>query len=243
MKRIFLTGLFCLCAGFASAADSPPFEQANQKAKAGDFSGAAAIYREILSDEGPRASVLFNLGNCEQRLGRYGPAILAYERARLLTPRDPDLRANLTLARKAAAVFEEPGRFPQVDAFVGYLSLNEWSWLVAGSALFLGGLGVTCGLVRLPRRAVMGSAAVALLVLVLGAVALYLRRDEGNRGVVLSGNATVRLSPFKEAESLGTPGPGRIVHILKKHGGFHFVEVPGTGLRGWMTDKDVGAIH
>jgi tetratricopeptide (TPR) repeat protein len=244
MKRAFLTIMLFLAAAVASGASS--FEQANRQFSDGDIAGAAALYQEILDSDGPNAAVLFNLGNCEQRLGNFGPAILAYERARLLTPRDPDLSANLALARKAAAVFEEPSPHPRLHAVLNYLSLNEWSWLVAGSALFLGALAVACGLVRLPRRwmnlSVRIATGVAVVMIFAGAAALYLRRDEGNRGVVLSDRANVRLSPFEKAESLGSPGPGRIVHLLKSDGAYHFVEVPGTKLQGWMSDKDVGII-
>ncbi len=245
MKHIFLTILYGLLAALA-VADESRFDQANRQFEAGDIAGAASIYQEILAIDGPSASVLYNLGNCEQRLGKYGYAILAYERARLLTPRDPDLLANLDLARKAATAFDESGRHPLADAFLNYLSLNEWSWLVAGSALVLGGLALLCGSVRLRWRWMILSARIAagfaVILIVVGAVVLVLRRDEANRGVVLTESAVVRLSPFEKAESLGTPGPARIVRIFESKDGFHFVEVLGTGLRGWMSDKDVSAI-
>jgi hypothetical protein len=244
MKRVLSISLLCLVSLTAAGADR--FDEASRLFAAGDTAGAATVYQEVLRSDGPDASVFFNLGNCEQKLGKYGPAILAYERARLLDPRDPDISANLALARKAAAVFEETGGYPRLDAILRYLSLNEWSWLVAGAALFLGILAVVCGSVRLPKGwlppAVRASVAVAVLLVCAGAAALYLRRDEGKCGVVLTDGATVRLSPFETAESLGSPGPGRIVHMLKAEGGYHFVEVPGTGLRGWMSGKDVSAI-
>lgn len=244
-QRLFIITIYALLAGLAIAGESL-FDQANHKFEAGDIAGAASTYQEILITDGPSASVLFNLGNCEQRLGKHGYAILAYERARLLTPRDPDLLANLDLARKAATAFVESDRHPVTDAFLNYLSLNEWSWLVAGSALFLGGLALLCGCVHRRRWMIVGSrisAAMAFFLIVGGAAALVLRRDEVNRGVVLTESAVVRLSPFEKAESLGTPGPGHIVRILESKDGFHFVEVSGTGLKGWMSDEEVSAIH
>lgn len=247
MKRIFQILLLCLAVGPASAAPETPFERANHQFEAGKFQVAADIYREVLDQDGASAAVLFNLGNCEQRLGRYGPAILAYERARLLAPRDPDIAANLGLARKAATVFEESGRYPRLDAFFSYLSLNEWSWLVAGSGLLLGGLAVLRGGWRLGKRwMVVGTratAGLAVVCILAGAGALYLRHGERNRGIVLTDNAVVRLSPFEKAESLGTAGSGRIVHLHETKDGFHYVQVPGTELRGWMSAKDVGAIE
>lgn len=241
MNRNFLLGLLCLFLG-TTAVFAGDFDQANEQFKAGDFARAAASYEKILAAEGPRAAVFYNLGNSYQQLKRYGPAILAYERARLLTPRDPDLLANLALARKAAAVAEEPGIHPRLDAVLNYLSRNEWSWLVAGGALFLGILAVVCGAAKLPRQWVAGPACLAGFCIIAGATALYLRRGETGRGVVLSGDAAARLSPFEKAESLGTPGDGRIVRLGAGSGDFQYIEIPGAGLSGWLAGKDVAAI-
>ena len=248
MNMNFLSGLICLLLGNLSAfaADPAAFGQANHDFQAGQFASAAASYEKILATGGPRASVYYNLGNCYQRLGQYGHAILAYERARLLTPRDPDLLANLALARKAAASFEESGDHPHLDAAANYLSRNEWSWLIAGGAMFLGSLAVACGIGGLPRRglrhATIAATVLALAGMIAGSAALYQRRDETNRGVVLSDKAEVRLSPFEKSDSLGSPGAGRTVHIRNHNGGFSYVEVPGTNLHGWLADKDLGSV-
>lgn len=244
MNRIVLICLLLAPGAFAAGANA--FEDANRRFKAGEHAAAAAAYETILADEGPRASVYYNLGNAYQNLKQYGPAILAYERARLLAPRDPDLLANLALARKAAAAFEETGRDPRLEAVLGFLSRNEWSWLVTGSALFLGVLSVLCGEFGLRRRGIrqvaIVSSGIALVFMGLGSSALWLRRDEANRGIVLTEKAAVLLSPFENAESLGTPGAGRSVRMREKQAGFHYIEVPGTHLRGWLPDRDVAAI-
>jgi tetratricopeptide (TPR) repeat protein len=247
MNRLFSIILFCLLAGFAAATPNRRFDEANRNFSAGEFGEAARIYQNILNTTGPSAAVLFNLGNCEQNLGKYGPAILAYERARLLAPRDPDLLANLARAREAAAVFEETGRFPRRDAFFAYLSLNEWSWLLSGSVLLLGVLAVLFGILRIQKRPLVlvlfATVGLAVCGIVIAATALYLRKDERNLGVVLTASAAVRLSPFEKAESIGTSGPGHIVHLLKASHGFYYVWIYGTELRGWMSDQDVSAIN
>ncbi len=249
MNSLLLRGLFCfgLLGSALHAAESSAFEAANHSFQAGDFSSAAAAYEKCLTSEGPHAAIFYNLGNAYQRLGQYGPAILAYERARLVTPRDPDLLANLTLARKAANAIEEPARDPRLDAVLGYLSRNEWSWLVVGAALSLGGLALIVGAMGVSRRGlrpyVFTAAGLAGVVLVAGAAALYLRRDEANRGVVLSPDAAVRLSPFEKAEALGVPGCGRFVRLGEKSGGFYYVDVPASQLHGWLASKDVAAVE
>ncbi len=219
---------------------------ANQHFADGDFYAAAASYQKLLDDGGPDAAVYYNLGNAYQSEKKYGPAILAYERARLLTPRDPDLQANLTMARKAATAFEESELHPRVDAVLIYLSRNEWSWLVAGGALFLGVYVLLRGLMkwslRWTRQAGNALAVVAALGIVAGSMALWLRRAEAVRGIVLTENASVRLSPFEKAEALGTATPGRVVRLGEANGDFRYIEVPGTSLKGWLVKADVAAV-
>ena len=229
-----------------AAAETNAFAEANRRCESGDFAGAAAVYENILATEGPRASVYYNLGNAYSQAKNHGPAILAYERARLLTPRDPDLLANLALARKAAAAFEETGRDARLDAALNFLSRNEWSWLVAGAVLYLGMLAAVAGAVGFRNRGVgkaaLVSAGAAALIILAGSSVLWARGDEANRGVVLKERAALHLSPFEKAEKGGTPGPGRIVRIHERNGGFLYVSVPGTNLRGWLADNEVAAI-
>jgi len=242
-SRILL-GLLALV--FSSSAFSAGIDDANKLFQTGDFSAAATAYQKVVDTEGPSAAVLYNLGNSHYRLGHYGPAILAYERAKLLAPRDPDLQANLNLARKAATVFDKSALDPRLEAVVGYLSMNEWSWLIVGAALWIGVLSVAAGLVRISnpvaRRVALASMVFSAILIAAGTAALVLRRDEAGRGIVLSKDAAVLLSPFEKAETVGTPGAGRIVRMGEKNGGYFYVTVPGTELHGWMLETDVAAI-
>src|SRR5206468_976205 len=63
---------------------------------------AAAEYEKILAAGYESGNLYFNLGNAWFRAGDTGRAILEYERARRLLPRDPDTRANLGYARSLA---------------------------------------------------------------------------------------------------------------------------------------------
>ena len=103
-------------------------------------------------------------------------------------------------------------------------------------------VGLVCGAVKLSRRGALVAASSAALIIAASSAALFLRRGEAARGIVLSESATVRLSPFEKAESLGTPGPGRIVRLGAKSGDFQYIEVPGVSLQGWLASKDVAAI-
>jgi len=55
----------------------------------GDYAGAVELWSAEIRDEGVTAGRLSALGNAEWRLGRKGRAMLCWERALLIDPRDP----------------------------------------------------------------------------------------------------------------------------------------------------------
>src|SRR5438552_3976095 len=87
-----------LLTGPVFAAD---FKSANALYDAGKFAEAAAAYEKI---EPKTANVFFNLGNALFRQEKYGLAVLNYERARRLAPRDPDILANLRFTQQRLGV-------------------------------------------------------------------------------------------------------------------------------------------
>ena len=93
--------LFCAQLSFAAPADD--FKAANKLYDAGKFAEAAAAYEKL---EPKTAHVFYNLGNAWFRDGKLGLAILNYERARRLAPRDPDILANLKFAEQRLGVDE-----------------------------------------------------------------------------------------------------------------------------------------
>jgi hypothetical protein len=222
------------------------FEQANRQFDAGADAEAASGYQKVLEQDGPSGEVYYNLGNVYQRQGQWGRAILSYERARLLTPRDPDLRANLAMARKAVAAFEESELDPRLEGFLQYMSRDEWSRVILGSAFFIGFLSVFDALAKSRggrwRWWSRLSVSLAAVLLLLGSVVLFLRRDEANRGVIIAESSVLRLSPFLRAESLATPGQGKMVRIRYEDGDFLYVEIPGSKVSGWLAKAEVARI-
>ena len=63
------------------------------------YQEAAALYEQLLTDEGSAPEVYYNLGGCYYKLDDIPHSILNYERALRLDPSDEDTRANLALAR------------------------------------------------------------------------------------------------------------------------------------------------
>jgi tetratricopeptide (TPR) repeat protein len=139
-RRIHLTGCAMTCALILAAGlvhaefNSAIFETANDAYAQGKYADAARGYESIIAQQGWSAPVLFNLANAQQQNGQLGRAILNYERAALLAPGDPDIAANLHLARQKAGVAEEPRSL--FSGVTQLLTLNGW-FCFAAVALFL----------------------------------------------------------------------------------------------------------
>ncbi|MBU4304714.1 MAG: tetratricopeptide repeat protein [Candidatus Omnitrophica bacterium] len=74
------------------------FYKANNDFKQGDYESAAAEYEKLIAAGVESGNVYYNLGNAYFKAGHLGKAIVNYERAKRLIPRDSDLNANLVFA-------------------------------------------------------------------------------------------------------------------------------------------------
>jgi tetratricopeptide (TPR) repeat protein len=217
-------------------------DQANGHYSAGNFARSAEACEELIEASGPSAARLYNLGNARFRLGEFGPAILAYERAALLAPRDPDIRANLKLAREKAAAHEELPSRAWWEEVLHACSRHEWSWITMGGAMLTGLACLAGGIIGF-RRLAMKRGVIAGLVLgvgaaALGGVALRHRRSEKELGIITAAKPVLRLSPFAEANPAGSPATGRTVVLGDRSNGWVYVTVPGAGLSGWIPDSE-----
>lgn len=74
------------------------FAQGNQLYTSGDYRGAIRAYEAIIDKGYESWEVYYNLGNAYYKSGQLGRAILNFERALRLNPRNEDIRYNLELA-------------------------------------------------------------------------------------------------------------------------------------------------
>jgi len=126
------------------------FFKANEAYKAGDFKEAIQGYEGLIRSGIVDGHIYYNLGNAYFRLNRLGHAILNYEKARLLMPRDADLLFNLSQARGKIQDAIPPSQGFMAGAFfwLEALSLQEAFWAFAA----LNVLFWTILLVRLFKR-------------------------------------------------------------------------------------------
>lgn len=102
MKKI-ASLLLCICIGFSYVvyAQSPEniFQNANSFYENKDYEKAISLYEILVKMDKVNRDVFYNLGNSYFKIKKIGSAILNYERALRVSPRDRDTRLNLKLSR------------------------------------------------------------------------------------------------------------------------------------------------
>lgn len=125
-----------------------PFFKANQAFKEGHFEEAIDGYYRIIATGHESGHVYYNLGNAYYRANELGRAILNFERARRLIPRDADLDFNLDYTRSQIkdavsdttdwmdSTFFWAKRFNLGEVFWAFVLVNGLLWTLLLFRLF-----------------------------------------------------------------------------------------------------------
>ncbi|MBK1858580.1 tetratricopeptide repeat protein [Cerasicoccus arenae] len=216
----------------ANAQKSPiiDFDQANALYAEGKFEEAATAYQKLLPEH-QSASVHYNLGNAYYHLGEYGPAILHFEKALALDPRNPDIRANLELTQEAAQLTPPPPLWAEIVA--DFAPVNTWTWLAVVSFWVAAALLLLAPLYRWKGPLRGGLTALSILILIASGIGLYGWHVRGSYGVVLTDEATLSVAPTASSPGAGSVKAGELARIRKQHGDYYLVTV-GDNKFGWL---------
>jgi hypothetical protein len=186
------------------------------------------------------APALCDLGNALVHEGKPGPAILAFERAEQLAPRDTAVAINLQAARDTAGLVVSPAAWWQSAAHV--LTMNEWAW--SGSLA----LAFVCAAMSFSRffpsrlRRLMNALSLTCAVAVLAAIgALWVRWPELNRAVVVNAGVTALIAPAESASPVFPLAEGEIVAAKKALRNFVLVRTA-DGRSGWVARAQIERI-
>jgi tetratricopeptide (TPR) repeat protein len=122
-----------LFAGLCGASPHADFEAGLAAYRSNDMTAAVTAWERVVQQGIASGPLYYNLGNAYYRSNRVGLAILNYERARKLMPRDRDVSGNLDLAHLAVVdKIEPPVRlfiWNWIDRVRDYLTLTELAWM------------------------------------------------------------------------------------------------------------------
>ena len=198
-----------------AASSSAAFDAANRLYEEGKFADAVSAYEKLGQSGQVSAALYFNLGNAYFKSGQIGRAIAAYRTAQQITPRDPDLRANLQFARnQTPSPTLSPSRWQR---WLARLTLNEWILLAAGAVwlwlLLLAILQWRPALRPALRSYAFSMSAVGALLCL--CVVAALRETRFTRtAIVVSGEATARYGPLAESPAAFTVHDGAELRVL-----------------------------
>jgi len=249
-----------LCALFLSAfrtfvsqqsVESETMQRANQLYADGHYYEASQTYQQLVDQGFEDASLFYNLGNAFYKDGELGRAILNYERAQRLAPRDGDIRNNLMLARRQALDQYEIESSSLLEDWVGFatglMTLNEISLFVLFSLWGLVALVIAMnhiGMGRLRRGVMIAMMGMAIVfvgsALTLGSAALIEKQTPA--AIVVASKVEVMSAPNADAVTLFDLHAGARVRILEERGGWRRVTLPGEEFQGWMKAGDVEKI-
>ncbi|HVN85392.1 MAG TPA: BatD family protein [Candidatus Binatia bacterium] len=231
-----------LLAGIAVAATSESpntvFFHANGLYSEEHYADAAKEYERILSGGRDSANLYFNLGNAHFKAGDVGRAILNYERARRLIPRDPDVHANLEYARSLSDPAEETPIYARLLFPLAERMSSDELLIAASVAYTLLMLLLTVGRLMAPaqRTAFVASAGVAVVLVLALSSGVYrlLTLDLPTYAIVVAPTEqTVRFEPSANGTAHYAAKPGALLRVVAEREGWLQV-ARFDNQRGWI---------
>jgi len=244
MMLLLAAGLFPLSDARAEIAWEEVFFKANQAYRGGHFTEAIDGYLQLIRSGHGKSPVYYNIGNAYLKTDQLGRAIWAYERALLLTPRDPDLHFNLSHARdQTRDATVEPGgsmetiffwlkSFSFNELFGCFAVLNILFWLLLCLRLFSRSEWLFyCFLFTVSLWFVAG----------LSFGLKYYRVSNDDRAVIFKKEAPVLAGPHKADTVLFNLHEGTVVHHERSEDGWSLIRVSEKN-RGWIRTEAIGRI-
>jgi tetratricopeptide (TPR) repeat protein len=243
-SRFVIASLLILMASHGLwAAEENSFAKADQAYSEGRFEEAATAYQALVSSGQWNANLFYNLGNAYYRLGKFGQAIVNYERALALEPRHPEADANLRLARDEARALDL--RKDPIERYAGFVTVKQWA--IAAAAGFWIALFVAAHLLFTRRRSA-GKIALAALGLVVSAVSVFAitTMENGTTGrdlaIVTGQNVVARVATADSAQTVLALPTGSAIKVLSERGEWLYAALP-NDQHGWIPGSAVERVR
>ncbi len=222
------------------------FKEGNALYEEGRYAEAQDAYLSAIDNGYISASVYYNLGNAFFKNNQNPQAILAYERARIIDPRDEQIQRNIAYSRmfcpdKINSMFD--GTF--FGNFWGFLRFFTYSE-VRYTTIALFGLMAIFLFIHIisikKKRRILRRIATIFGILGVLALSVYITKMNDrwllNAAIVLEPETDVMSSPTDSGELLFTINPGTKVVILEKYEDHRRIAIE-DGREGWIESSAV----
>jgi tetratricopeptide (TPR) repeat protein len=215
-----------------------------------DYSKAIELYKNILLNYGDSYEIYYNLGNAYYKTGSIAPAILNYERALLINPKDGDARFNLKIARlKTVDKIEPLGEFFLVKWFRNVQNIFDIdTWAAIGITCFF--LFICCLVLfffskwmKMKKTGFYLGVIFMTIVLFSNFFAWNQKKSLINRSgaIIFAPTVTIKSSPDISGTDLVVLHEGTKVFIKSSMGEWNEIELE-DGNIGWINQKDIEKI-
>lgn len=226
------------------------FDKANQLYLNGDYSSAREEYQKIINSGFESVELYYNLGNTFYKLGQIPSAILYYEKALILDPKDVDIRFNLDLANSLVVDKINPANEfflrKWIRAFAGSLKADVWGIVSLISFILLLSVIVSAYVDRGFRFRKLFLTGVAFLVVVFAVSILmgsiqHQQYAHTDSAIVFSSSLTAKSSPDPAGTDLFVIHEGVKVKITDKVGSWIRIRLA-DGNEAWIPENSVERI-
>ena len=226
------------------------FDSANYHYSKGNYDKAIQLYERIVNNNVEAPELYFNLGNAYYKTNRIGWAILYYEKAKKLSPKDEDVENNLTLATLKTEDKINP--LPQlfiaewISNVTDLMSEKNWSITcicVLCISLVFFALYFSSA-IPLFKKIFFYSAFTALIIAI---TTFFLAQHKcaeiknNTYAVVIAPTTTINSSPAEKSTKLFILHEGATVKITDEDDGWIEIKLA-NGNVGWVKKKDIARI-
>jgi len=242
--------LFILLLSFSAVAQDGLLEKANEHYNNQEYEEAIEAYQEVLNSNKESAEVYYNLGNAYYKNGQITPAIINYERAKLLAPNDEDIQFNLELANQHVVDAIDP--LPKVffvrwwNNLANKFPADGWAKISVISfvlALVFAGLFFFTRTTAIKRLSFwVGILIVAISIFSFNFAARQKKQmTSHNFAVIVQPSVTVKSSPSESGTDLFLIHEGLKVEVKDSLGSWRQIRLA-DGNQGWLPENSLEKI-
>ena len=222
------------------------FQKASAAYRGGDYAQASSLYESLMGRGIRNANIYYNLANAYFKQNHLGPAILYYEKAKRLDPRDRDISTNLGFVKGLLEyrIGDKRNWYAKTgERILAGFTLVEMGIVSLGFGLFFWLSWAFCLYLRPEsgwewRRK-------TLLVFTVGFFTLWFLKGWHDvavqEAIVLKPQAAVRYGPSYKDQVALRLGEGLKVRVKKRAGEWSRVILT-NGETGWMFQEEIGVI-
>lgn len=249
MKRLasfLLIALWFAPAICSGAETAKLFQEANAGYRTGDYAKAAKLYESLIEQDPRVATFYYDLANTYVRLGKLSSAILNYEKALRVDPRNGDIRENLRYTRGLLEYRVEDTRnwyLKATEAVLKYATEREvyavvlailFVFLIGGCLYFINGRGVFWN----PWQRFI------FMLLVLAVLVAFGKQVQSNvirDAIVMQKECEARYGPSEHDQVAFRMGEGIKVFVMDRREDWSRVLLT-NGESGWVKDSDIAEV-